>query len=72
MCFVQGSHPTPATQTVAAPPPPPPRDPMAPQINARDQNSRDAASSNRQGTSIFRNDLSIPASPIGSGINLPR
>lgn len=76
MCF--GGSP-PATSIVkevpaAAPPPPAPANqaPKPPEIDPNVKNRRESASQARKGTSIFRNDLTIPvgADP-GNGVNIP-
>ncbi len=74
MCFPSGAAAPAPVQTVAAVPPPPPlKDPKAPQIDPNKMNGQDTASANRRGTSLFRNDLSLPTtSGFGSGLNIPR
>lgn len=59
---------------VAAPPPPPQKDPNPPVIANNDRSNTDAL---KKGTSIFRNDLSIPTGggsggSVGTGLNVPR
>jgi len=76
MCFGAPTILQPAAQQVIQPPPPPPpnRQPDAPELGADKQNSTaSAAKAQRQGTSIFRNDLAIPtasSAPVGTGLNL--
>lgn len=71
MCLsAPSASPAPAQQ-VAPPPPPPAKSPNAPVIDAKDQNARDGASAVRKGTSIFRNDLTIPTGKSGNGVNIP-
>ena len=74
MCFTSGpSSAPPPVQQVAAPPPPPQKDPVAPVVDPTQRNRRDTASTQRQGTAIFRNDLMIPTGGnTGSGLNIPR
>ncbi len=75
MCFGGGASaaPAPVIQQAAPPPPPPQQTPRAPDIDPQVQNKRETASAQRKGTSIFRNDLTIPTgtSAVGSGINIP-
>jgi hypothetical protein len=40
-------------------------------IDPNEQNKREASATKRKGTSIFRNDLSIPVAGSGVGINVP-
>lgn len=76
MCF--GAAPTisqpPAQQIIQPPPAPPPnRAPDAPVLGADQQNARQsAATAQRKGTSIFRNDLAIPTASgnVGTGLNV--
>lgn len=75
MCLAQPSVSAQAPTPVPAPPPPAPaRDPNPAVIDAN--NDRSNASAKRKGTSIFRNDLSIPtgggAGPVGTGLSIPR
>lgn len=61
--------PAPAPQL---PPPPPNRAPDSPIVDPNVQKRRDLTSAQRTGTSVFRNDLSIPSSgAVGTGINIP-
>ena len=73
MCLAAPSLSAPAPTPVPAPPPPPQRDPNPPVIA---DNDRTNANAKRTGTSIFRNDLSIPTSggagPVGNGLTIPR
>jgi len=83
MCF-GGPSMIPVSQpTQSAPPPPPPppaQTPRAPEIAPSETNKRQSATSQRQGTSVFRNDLTIPmgggsvgtGGTGGAGINIPR
>jgi hypothetical protein len=73
MCFSSPSAPAQVVQAPTPPPPPPNKSPTAPEIDAQDQNTRDASSAARKGTSIFRNDLAIPSGgAVGNGINIPK
>lgn len=73
MCF--GGTPSVAAAPVAAPspaPPPPQQSPRALDIDPQARNSRDNASTQRTGTSVFRNDLTVPTgSSVGAGLNIP-
>lgn len=74
MCFGSSSPsaPTPVQQAPSPAPPPPQQSPRAPEVDAASRNKRESASSQRQGTGIFRNDLTIPSvSPVGAGLNIP-
>lgn len=72
MCLGSPSMPAAPVAAVAPPPPPANRDPKAPVIEAGPKNARDTASAQRAGTSVFRNDLSIPTGGnIGTGVSIP-
>lgn len=72
MCLTPPSPPAAAKVETQAPPAPPNRAPDFPVINPNAQNQRDLAATQSKGTSIFRNDLSIPSSSsVGTGINIP-
>jgi hypothetical protein len=73
MCFSQPTQTTPAAAQAPSPAPPPPQQsPRAPEVDPNTRNARENASTQRHGTAIFRNDLTIPtASPVGSGLNIP-
>jgi pSer/pThr/pTyr-binding forkhead associated (FHA) protein len=77
MCFGGspggGGSSAPVQQVAQPAPPPPQQTPRAPTIDPQVQNKRESASSQRKGTSIFRNDLTIPtgAGAVGSGVNIP-
>lgn len=71
MCLTP-SAPSAAPTPISAPAPPPAKSPNAPVIDPNDQNAREGASAARKGTSIFRNDLTIPTgSGSGNGVNIP-
>ena len=76
MCLASPSVSAAPATPVSAPPPPPQRDPNPPVIDAN--NDRANAAAKRRGTSIFRNDLSIPSAggsgggSVGTGLNVPR
>lgn len=77
MCFGGGggSSPPPVQQAPAPPPPPAQQAPRAVEVDPNTRNSRENASTTKSGTSIFRNDLTIPtaAAPTGSsGLNIPK
>lgn len=72
MCFGAPTVQAPPAEklTPQAPPPPPSRDPDAPVIDPEAQKRRDMTTAQRKGTSVFRNDLSIPAGGTGTGLNI--
>lgn len=77
MCFGGGggSSPPPVQQAAAPSPPPAQQAPRAVEVDPNTRNSRENASTTKSGTSIFRNDLTIPtaAAPTGSsGLNIPK
>lgn len=73
MCFSQPSAAAAPAQQIPSPAPPPPQQaPKPPDIDAGPRNQRENASTQRQGSAIFRNDLTIPtASSTGNGLNIP-
>lgn len=77
MCLAAPSvSPAPVTP-VSAPPPPPAKDPNPAVLTSDANNARANSDAKRRGTSIFRNDLSIPTGggsggPVGVGLNVPR
>lgn len=76
MCLTPPSAPPiqPA-QAIAPPPPPPQKDPNPP-VLAPEANGKANTAAQKTGTSIFRNDLSIPTAgasgAVGTGLNIPK
>jgi len=74
MCLAAPSTPAVVQQSTPLPPPPPNQTPKAPDLDPQSRNQRENASTQRRGTSIFRNDLTIPVGggSTGSGVNIPK
>lgn len=72
MCLSAPAAPVIQREATPLPPPPPNQTPKAPDLDPQVKNQRENASTQRKGTSIFRNDLTIPTggAAVGSGVQV--